>query len=233
MMALKWTRRAILKILGFMGTTSLAIGVYKYMEGNSKILLPEPSKDGNISVERAIASRRSIRRFKSKSIGLHQLSQLLWAAQGITDPRGFRASPSAGALYPLEIFIVVGEVEGLNEGVYHYDAEGCALEIRRVGDLRPELASASTLNQTWIKDAPIILVICAIYERTTSKYGFRGERYVHMEAGHVGENIYLQAESLGLACTVVGAFLDEEVLRIIDVGEENEPLYLIPIGKPS
>ena len=99
--------------------------------------------------------------------------------------------------------------------------------------LRPELASASTLNQTWIKDAPIILVICAIYERTTSKYGTRGERYVHMETGHVGENIYLQAESLGFACTVVAAFLDDAVLRIIDVGEENEPLYLIPIGKPS
>lgn len=232
-MALKWTRRAILKILGLMGATSLAIGTYKYMKGDPKVLLPKPSKDGEISVEMAIASRRSIRRFDSESIGLRQLSQLLWAAQGITDPRGFRAAPSAGALYPLEIFIVIGEVEGLSEGIYHYDAEGCALELRREGDLRPEIGSASTLNQVWIKDAPIILVVCAIYERTTSKYGARGERYVHMEAGHVGENVYLQAGSLGLACTVVGAFLDDEVRRIIDVSEETTPLYLIPIGKPS
>lgn len=203
------------------------------MKAESKILLPEPSKDGEMSVERAIASRRSVRRFGSTFISLNQLSQLLWAAQGITDSRGFRAAPSAGALYSLELFILAGEVEGLKEGVYHYDAEGCSLELHREGDLRSEMASASTWNQMWIKDAPIILVICAIYERTTSKYGTRGERYVHMEAGHVGENIYLQAESLGLSYTVVGAFLDDEVRRILDVTEENEPLYIIPIGKPS
>lgn len=232
MMALKWTRRAILKLIALMGATSLVVGAYKYMKGDSKILLPKPSKDGEISVERAIASRRSIRRFRSGSIELRQLSQLLWAAQGITDPRGFRAAPSAGALYPLEIFIVIGEVEELEEGIYHYDVEELALELRREGDLRHEIAIAAS-NQTWIKDAPAIVIICAIYERTTQKYGSRGERYVHMEAGHVGENIYLQAGSLGLACTVVGAFLDDEVRRILDVSEEIRPLYLIPIGKPS
>ncbi|MDD2778326.1 MAG: SagB/ThcOx family dehydrogenase [Methanocellales archaeon] len=233
MMALKWTRRGILKILGFMGATSFTLGAYNYLKAESKILLPEPSKDGEVSVERAIAGRRSVRRFESTFISLNQLSQLLWAAQGITDSRGFRAAPSAGALYPLELFILVGKVEGLKEGVYHYDAEGHSLEPHREGDLRLEMASASTLNQIWVKDAPIILVICAIYERTASQYGARGERYVHMEAGHVGENIYLQVESLGLACTVIGAFLDDEVRRILDVGEGNEPLYLIPIGKPS
>lgn len=232
MIALKWTRRAILKLIALMGATSLVVGAYKYMKGDSKILLPKPSKDGEISVEEAIASRRSIRQFRPGAIELRQLSQLLWAAQGITDPRGFRAAPSAGALYPLEIFIVTGEVEELEEGIYHYDVEEHALELRREGDLRHEIAIAAS-NQMWIKDAPAIVVVCAIYERTTRKYGSRGERYVHMETGHVGENIYLQAGSLGLACTVVGAFLDDEVRRILDVSEEIKPLYLIPIGKPS
>ncbi|MDI6902843.1 MAG: SagB/ThcOx family dehydrogenase [Methanocellales archaeon] len=229
---MKWTRRAILKLIALMGATSLVVGAYKYMKGDSKILLPKPSKDGEISVEEAIASRRSIRQFRPGAIELRQLSQLLWAAQGITDPRGFRAAPSAGALYPLEIFIVTGEVEELEEGIYHYDVEEHALELRREGDLRHEIAIAAS-NQMWIKDAPAIVVVCAIYERTTRKYGSRGERYVHMETGHVGENIYLQAGSLGLACTVVGAFLDDEVRRILDVSEEIKPLYLIPIGKPS
>jgi len=232
MMELKWTRRAILKLIALMGATSLVVGAYKYMKGDSKILLPKPSKDGEISVERAIASRRSIRQFRPGAIELRQLSQLLWAAQGITDPRGFRAAPSAGALYPLEIFIVIGEVEELEEGIYHYDVEEHTLELRKEGDLRHEIASAAS-NQMWIKDAPAIVIVCAIYERTTWKYGSRGERYVHMEAGHVGENIYLQAGSLGLACTVVGAFLDDEVRRILDVSKEVKPLYLIPMGKPS
>ncbi|MDI6860204.1 MAG: SagB/ThcOx family dehydrogenase [Methanocellales archaeon] len=150
---MKWTRRAILKLIALMGATSLVVGAYKYMKGDSKILLPKPSKDGEISVEEAIASRRSIWQFRPGAIELRQLSQLLWAAQGITDPRGFRAAPSAGALYPLEIFIVTGEVEELEEGIYHYDVEEHALELRREGDLRHEIAiAASNVDQRCASD---------------------------------------------------------------------------------
>jgi len=197
----------------------------------SKIHLPPPRYDSNVSIEHALRVRRSIREYEGKPLTLEQVGQLAWAAQGITDKRyGFRTAPSAGATYPLEIYIVVKKdgVEGLPEGIYHYLPREHMLELIKSGDYSRELMYAC-LDQEWVRDAAINIIITAIYERTTWRYGERGRiRYVHMEVGHVGQNIYLQCVSLGLGCVVIGAFYDEEVKKIIGIDEE--PLYVIPVG---
>ncbi|MFQ5826300.1 MAG: SagB/ThcOx family dehydrogenase [Dehalococcoidia bacterium] len=199
------------------------------------IALPPPKLKGDLSAEEAILRRRSVRRYRSEPLTLPQLSQVLWAAQGLTDKRrGLRAVPSAGATYPLEVFVLAGKngVAGLKEGVYHYDAEEHTLNLNREGDRRGELASAS-LNQGFIREAPVDIVVCAVYERASWRYGRRAERYVHMEVGHVGQNIHLQAEALGLATVMVGAFHDQTVGKVLGAKEEVKPLYIMPLGKPQ
>lgn len=197
------------------------------------IRLPDPSHRGKVSVEEAILKRRSIRRFRSEPLTLSQLSQLMWAAQGITASGGRRAAPSAGATYPLEIFAVTGEqtVESLNAGVYHYRVDSHALDIHIEGDVRLALSEAA-LGQTCITNAPVDIIVCALYSRTVYRYGRRGERYVHMEVGHVGQNISLQAIALGLGTVMVGAFDDEQVRTVLHLEEQLRPLYIIPVGKP-
>jgi len=197
------------------------------------IKLPPLQLKGKMSLEEAIAKRRSIRKYRSESLTLSQLSQILWSAQGITTGGGLRASPSAGATYPLELFVFVGRqaIEGLQAGIYHYDVDSHSLVLHRPGDLREELARAA-LDQGFIAKAPVDIIICALYSRTSYTYGRRGERYVHMEVGHVGENIHLQAVALGLATVEVGAFDDEEVRKVLGVEEQIKPLYIMPIGKP-
>lgn len=195
-----------------------------------RLKLPKPRYSSETSVEEAILKRRSIREYRDEPLSYEEVAQLLWAAQGITEPRwGFRAAPSAGATYPLEVYVVVkeGGVEGLDAGIYHYIPRRHELEMIREGDYSRELMAAC-LDQEWVGDAAINLVITAIYERTTWRYGERGRRYVHMEVGHVGENVYLQCVSLGLGCVVIGAFYDEEVKRVL--GVEEEPMYVIPVG---
>jgi len=174
-----------------------------------------------------------VRRYGRESLSLPHLSQVLWAAQGLTDARGLRAAPSAGATYPLEVYVFVGRggVEGLEEGIYHYNVKNHSLHLRKGGDLKEELAIAA-LDQEFIAQAPVDIVICALYERTSWRYRGRAERYVHMEAGHVGENIHLQAAALGLAVVMVGAFEDERVSIVMNLDEDIKPLYIIPIGKP-
>jgi len=185
-----------------------------------------------MSLEEAIAGRRSVRRYQGEPLSLSHLSQVLWAAQGITDARGLRAAPSAGATYPLEVFAVVGNVEGLEAGIYHYDVKNHSLGLHKEGDRRRELAHAA-LNQEFIAQVPVDIVICALYERTCRHYGRRGERYVHMDVGHAGENVSLQAVALGLATVIVGAFEDEQVSMVMALAEEVKPLYIIPVGKPG
>jgi len=186
-----------------------------------------------MSVEEAIARRRSVRRYTREPLSLSHLSQVLWAAQGLTGGGRFRAAPSAGATYPLEVFAVTGKggVEGLEEGIYHYNVKNHSLEPHKWGDLREELSIAA-LDQEFIAQAPVDIVICALYQRTWRHYGRRAERYVHMEAGHVGQNIHLQAVALGLAVVMVGAFEDERVREVMDLAQEIRPLYIIPLGKP-
>ncbi len=194
------------------------------------ITLPQPVFKGDMSVEEAIRMRRSVRDFQDTPLSLEQVSQLLWAGQGITE--GFkRAAPSAGATYPLTLYLVVGEdsVHGLPPGVYEYAPQTHSLHLVKPGDFRQRVAAAC-LGQTFIQDAPVNIVIAAEYERTTARYGERGIRYVHMEAGHVGENIYLQAGALGLGTVVVGAFLDVDLAEVVDLPEEQVPLYVMPVG---
>lgn len=217
----------------FMGQPS----IQPIMEDSSDavVRLPPPRTVGSMSVEEAIAKRRSIREYTDEPLSLEELSQILWAAQGITEPKwGLRSAPSAGATYPLEVYAVIGDggVEGLEAGVYHYSPRDH--ELRRVlrGDHRGPLSKAA-LGQVWVAAAPVDLVIAAIYERTTMRYGERGIRYVHMEVGHVGQNVYLEAAALGLGTVVVGAFDDEEVRRILNLPEGEKPLYIIPIGRPK
>lgn len=196
------------------------------------IKLPDPSYQGKISVEKAIKKRRTIRDFQKKSLVLSQLSQILWAAQGVTDNRGFmRAAPSGGALYPLDVYVVVGEmgVDGLKAGIYHYDAKYHTVKELCKGDRRKDVARAS-LGQMWIAKAPIILVITAEYKRITGKYGERGVRYAVIEVGHVGQNIFLQSEALGLGAGIVGAFHDNEVAKSIEALKDHQPLIIMPVG---
>lgn len=194
------------------------------------IPLPKPSLKGEISVEEAISRRRSTRVFSGRSITMSQLSQLLWASQGIR--RGYyRTVPSAGATYPLEVFIVVGEdgVESVDGGMYRYLPKDHSIIRHLPGDPRKALCSAC-LGQDFIGRAPLTFVVCALYSRTTAGYGNRGVRYVHMEAGHVGQNLALQGETLGLGSVMVGAFRDDDVSRVLDLPAELKPLYVIPVG---
>lgn len=193
------------------------------------ITLPKPSYSSAVSVEEALIKRRSIRIYKNERLTLTEVSQLLWSAQGITATWGGRTAPSAGALYPMEIYLVAGEIEGLEAGVYRYSPKEHTITMQVEGDARQELSDAA-LGQEVIQEAPISLILSAVYERTTRKYGQRGIRYVHIEVGHVGQNIYLQAETLGLGTVMVGAFDDQKVKDILSLGKE-EPLGIMPVGR--
>jgi SagB-type dehydrogenase family enzyme len=200
-------------------------------DGPGEVELPEPRRDGGVPVERALDERRSVRDFARDPLPLSAVAQILWAAQGTTDPAGLRAAPSAGALYPLEVYLVAGAVSGLEPGVYHYDPKRHRLSRITRGDVRAALARAA-LGQDWMADAPAILLLGAVYERTERKYGQRARRYVHIEVGHAAQNVYLQAASLGLGTTMVGAFDDGEVARVAELPGGVQPLGLLPIGKP-
>ncbi|WP_244147343.1 SagB/ThcOx family dehydrogenase [Desulfonatronovibrio hydrogenovorans] len=196
-----------------------------------EILLPQPVRDGGMSVEKALSQRRSFRDFQGLTLTLDQAGQLLWAAQGVTDDRRkFRSAPSAGATFPLEVILVAGNVEGIEPGTYRYLPGKNALQRIRQGDLRQDLYGAA-LGQSPVRDAPAAIIISGIHERTTSRYGPRGQRYVYMEAGHAGQNIHLQAESLGLGTVVIGAFDDLRVQDVLGLSREEVPLYIMPVGK--
>ncbi len=188
--------------------------------------LPRPTLEGSISLEEAMQRRRSIRSFTDEPLSDREISQLLWAAQGISDPRGYRTAPSAGALYPLEVYVIT------EQGVYHYDVERHALELSLEGDLRREVYAAG-LRQESLLEAPVTVVIAAVYERIAVKYGReRGPRYVHMEAGHAAQNVLLQTVALGLGAVPIGAFEDARLQSVLHLPPNHQPLYLIPIGHP-
>ena len=204
----------------------------KITSGNdSEIMgLPQPRHDSGVSLEKALLERRSIREYKDEPMTLAEVSQLLWAAQGITNPRGFRTAPSAGALYPLELYIVAGNVENLPGGVYKYKPNAHELVNIAEGDRRRELSSAA-LNQGSVSNGALVIVFSAVYERTTVKYGERGIRYVHIEVGHAAQNVYLQAVSLNLGTVVVGAFNDNEVKKVMNMRDNERPLCIMPVGR--
>ncbi len=197
----------------------------------SEIKLPAPKLKGDVSVEEAISKRRSVRDYKSDAITLEQLSQLLWAGQGITAADFFRAAPSAGASYPLELFVIAGNIKGLPAGIYHYNVKEHSLSLHLKGDFREKIGTTAAFNQKCLSQAPAAISICAVYERTMKTYGKRGERYVPIDTGHAAENIALQAVARGLATVMVGAFEDKKVSEILELSDELKPMYIIPVGK--
>jgi SagB-type dehydrogenase family enzyme len=190
------------------------------------IKLPQPALKGNVSLEETLQQRRSIREYTDADVSLSELSQLLWAAQGITSTQGFRTVPSAGALYPLEVYVVNAT------GVYHYIPLNHSLGKIRSADVQESLVKAA-LNQDAVRQAPLKLVIMGVYERTAAKYGERAERYVNLEAGHAAQNVLLECTSLGLGAVPIGAFDDSIVREVVGAPPDHQPLYIIPIGHVS
>lgn len=200
--------------------------------------LPQPQKKGIIFVEESLHNRRSRRQFQDKEISLESLSQILWAAYGVTFSidnapslrGGLRTAPSAGGLYPLEVYAVVGKVEGLEPGLYKYLPKGHKIEKVIDKDIRAELCQAA-IGQKMIQEAPVSIVYTAVFSRTTDKYKERGrERYVWIDLGHSAENVYLQVEALGLGTCAIGAFMDDKMRKLLNLPKEEEPLYIMPIG---
>jgi len=192
--------------------------------------LPQPHYDGKVSVESALCQRRSVRAYTEAPLTIDEVAQLVWAAQGITHADGLRTAPSAGALYPLRVSLVVGNVQTLSQGIYTYRPDKHELVRVIEGDKRAEL-SAAALEQSWVGHSAVVIVLSALYERTTARYGERGIRYVHMEVGHAAQNIQLQAVSLNLGTVVVGAFDDRKVQRIMQMTTRELPLSLMPVGR--
>ena len=202
---------------------------------NNQIYLSPPAQKGGMSLAEAIARRRSIRDFTPEPISQSELSEILWAAQGITDKSWrCRTVPSAGATYPLEFFVVCGGsgIKEMDDGIYHYNIDSHSLTRHHKEDARLALARAA-IDEESIYQAPVDIVICAEYERTLRTYGARGERYVHLEVGHAGQNIYLQATALGLATVAIGAFYDERVREVLRLDKQTKPLYIMPLGRPA
>ena len=220
---------ALLILIGCAGPTATPTpGPLDY----EPVSLPEVRLTSDVSLEETLLHRRSIRDYTDEALSLEEVSQLLWAAQGITEAWGGRTAPSAGALYPLEVYLVVGDVEDLTLGVYQYRPDGHELVKVKDGDVRAELAEAA-LDQDSVQNGAIDIVIAAVYERTKVKYGERGIRYVHMEAGHAAQNVYLQATALDLGTVTIGAFYDDSVRDIVGMPGDVAPLYVIPVGKKS
>jgi SagB-type dehydrogenase family enzyme len=194
------------------------------------IRLPEPKHSSGTSIEEALLKRQSVRDFKDKPLTLAEVSQLAWAAQGTSYRDDRRTVPSAGALYPIELFVVAGNVSGLPAGIYRYSPKSHELLSIEKGDKRSDLCNAA-LGQSSVKRAPAVLVLSGVYERTITKYGDRGIRYVHMEAGHAAQNVCLQAIPMGLGTVVIGAFRDEDVKEILRMADRERPLYVIPVGR--
>jgi len=196
-----------------------------------RIPLPAARQDSTVSVEQALSKRRSCRQFTAEALALEDVSQLLWAAQGVTDAkRGYRTAPSAGALFPLEAYLVVGAVAGLEPGLYHYAPGEHSLALVRAGDLRDQLYSA-TYEQSCLRDAAVVICLAAVYERTSGKYGAKAPRFVHMEIGHAGQNVCLQAVALGLGAVTVGGFDDAKVQDVLALPALEMPLYFVAAGR--
>ena len=218
-------------------------------EQGSKISLPAPSTDGGAPLTKAIAARRSVRAYDGKPVPLAALSQLLWAAQGVTQPApkapatwnakwgewrgGLRAAPSAGALFPLEIYVLATSVDGLERGLYRYiPAEHALVRAGSVSVTAKDLMQAAFMQQD-IAQAPVAVMITGVYERTAVKYGDRAPRYVHIEAGAAAENLMLQADALGFGTVYIGAFLDDAVSKTLGLPADHTPLGIIPVGLPA
>lgn len=209
----------------------VAIAVTRESVDRTLVELPKPRLSGAVSVEQAIAERRSLRSFHERALSLELVSQILWAAQGVSSSDGKRTVPSAGGLLPLEIYLLAGSIEELEAGLYRYEPALHVLRLVSPGDRRVQLATISH-EQMWMAAAPAAILVAAVYERTTGKFGAEARKYVDMEVGHVGQNVHLEACALGLGTVVVAAFDPAEVSRLLDLPNGETPLYVMPIGHP-
>jgi SagB-type dehydrogenase family enzyme len=200
------------------------------MTGVPSVPLPPPRIRGTVAVEEAMKRRRSTRVYSRDSLSLAEAAQLLWAGHGVKDPGGGRTIPSAGALYPLELYLVAGRVDGLPAGVYRYRPERHDLVLTVGGDRREALCAAA-LEQSCVRSAAAVIAVTADFGRTTGTYGRRGIQYVLMEAGHAAQNVHLQAEADGLGTVVVGAFDDEEVGMTLGLPSGMRAIILMPFGR--
>lgn len=218
----RWWPIALLFVVasGCTGRLPTAVGAQ-----GERLDLPPPRLESAISLEETLAARRSVRTFTTDPLTWEEIGQLLWAAQGITRDWGARTAPSAGALYPLELYVATPR------GLYHYLPQGHQVTTMLDGDLRPELWRVS-LKQDAVRQAPAVFILTAVYERTAGKYGERAERYVHLEAGHAAQNLLLQAVALDLGGVPIGAFTDDKVQSVLRLPPDHEPLYVVPVGHP-
>lgn len=223
-------------LVWFMGASvvsglPLATDRLSEMHASEPITLPAPRQDSGFSIERALLERRSMRTFHRAPLTREEISQLLWAAQGTTSGDGLRTAPSAGALFPLELYLITGGIGHLHAGTYRYLPARHALARLATGDARGDLAAAA-LGQECVADAAAVIAVTAVPARTTGKYGNRGLRYIHMEAGHAAQNVLLQATALGLGAVPIGAFDDAKVAEVLALPKGETPLYLIALGRP-
>ena len=192
--------------------------------------LPAARTTGPLPLEAALAQRQSRRSFASQPLTAAEAGQLLWSAQGENRAGGGRTAPSAGATYPLVLYLVAGRVEGLAAGVYRYAPQGHRLAAPAPGDARSAVAAAAR-GQAWVAEAPAIVVIAAEPSRTAARYGARAERYVAMEAGAAAQNLLLQAVALGLGATLVGAFDDAALRAALPLAAAEQPLAVLAVGR--
>jgi SagB-type dehydrogenase family enzyme len=209
---------------------------YKRYSDAARIPLSEPETGDGLSLWAVLSERRSQRQFRQASISVAALSQLLWAAQGITERRRnieLRTAPSAGALYPIETYLVIHDVETIEPGIYHYDVQGHQLEQLREGVFREEIARAA-LDQRMAGLANVVFVWTAVFGRSTWKYRQRGYRYVYLDAGHIAQNVALAAVALGLGSCQIAALYDREANALLGVdGSEESTVYMTVVGEPS
>ncbi len=192
----------------------------------TRVALPAPNRDGGVPLEQAISRRRSLRSFRADPLPASVVGQLLWAGQGVTDADGKRAAPSAGALYPLELYVATADE------VMHYLPTPHHLEVRATADLRPNLRAAAHGQQA-VGEAPAVIVVAAVPSRTSRRYGGMASSFVDREAGHAAQNILLQAAAYGLAAVPVGSVDGSLVARILSLPGDQRVIYLIPVGRPS
>jgi SagB-type dehydrogenase family enzyme len=209
---------------------------YKTYTASSKIELDTPDLEGGMPLWEAIRTRLSIRSYRNIPLEKRHLSQLLWATQGISREAmdfEFRTAPSAGALYPVETYLVINNVEGIEQGVYHYDVKNHQLDLLKSGDFRMDVAHAA-LDQDMAYAANAVFVWTALFARSKWKYKQRAFRYVYLDAGHIAENLALAAVALGLGTCQIGALYDDEVNALVDIdGEEESILYMSTVGHPQ
>lgn len=220
-------RRAVLGAIVLLAGAGAALA----QQAAGTIKLPEARRESGMSLEAALWARHSTRALARDSLTLAEVGQLLWSAQGINRPDGHRTAPSAGATYPLELYLVASRVHDLPAGVYHYRPAGHQMETVAAGDRLPELVSAAT-RQAWQADAAVVIVFAGVYERAAQRFRDRAERYVPMDVGFAAQNLYLQAAALGLGTTFAGSYQDTALARIVGLPENHRPLGIMPVGRP-